>query len=632
MEPRPINTNEASSTTTTIHQHDHVVLKLKNLNEKKEKIDEKVSELQQSNFLRQSMLAESTLDDRNIEDISAEDDILEEQYEIENELKETSKDEALIDNTIREETENKTHEGEEVEFTMWDHTAELIAQEGTTILTAITTITTGTSALVGGSAILGTIFGVGALAIGANEIKKMITNYINSGGSSDHLLVIKKSVERAEAKAKAAEEAINNIQANLAECEAAIEKADQIIGDTLESLKDSGEKLRDAQEKLINFNKKKIETNIKKQTYLKEALAKQTEALQIIRKQEKLLRNLEKTPLPENLDEDSLKKFIQEIKSEIAKIRKLSDEAHDATLEAIHTMSTALQVDDSAIDETLNQLIATIALMIDDNEKMTQMLGSAQENLATAEKERKEAVNNATEAQENVQNVQTDLAIIKRARELEAEGFKIGTTSMAYGAITGGALTIGTAALLGPASIAFLTSATFGTFAATGVAHCIRKLQKTRERGLEKKTIEIQTTNMKPLTENAAFTITAERKTSQGIYYYPNIPLQAMGFKPWMSQQQGIITLSLGGSLFHFDFDQSVNSHKDVATEGAMKPIDQEKFSDLMTKLLEEKKISPQTVLAIIAALEHVLVDGQDVVVLMPNSIHVENLIRLCKK
>jgi hypothetical protein len=203
---------------------------------------------------------------------------------------------------------------------------------------------------------------------------------------------------------------------------------------------------------------------------------------------------------------------------------------------------------------------------------------------------------------------------------------------MIYGAMTGGALTIGTAALLGPASLAFVTSATFGTFAATGVAHCIRKLQKTQERGKEKKTLEIQTAILQPLPENATFTITAERKTSQGFYYYPNIAAQALGREPWMSKQQGIITLSLGGSLFQFDFDQSVNSHKDVAKEGAMKPLDQEPFSNLMERLLKEGKISPQTVLNIIAALEHVLVDGQDVVVLDPNSIHIQNLIRFCKK
>ena len=462
------------------------------LNRVEQDAEMQMSKLVESSFLQSQLpanqLSESDMFFSHIDpdELEQQDQVAEIQYQALTDMQKIGRQEEEVDVEIMKNQAETTH-AEEV--TLWDHATDIIGMEGTTLVSALATLGAGAAAVLTAPAIIGVTLAVAATGVATNEAVKMFNRHLSHTGSKEHGKVIQQAVERAEGKTQEAKAANAIVIKNLDECTEKIGNAEKILANLAQQMKGTTGELRQHYEGLIKLHEDVKDTQIKKKKHLLEANTNSEEALKILRGQEKLLRALQKMELPKSITEDSLKQFMTELKTQIINIRAEGDKAHDATLKSLQAMGTALQVSDAPIYDQINQLTAQTALLINRAEQAEGQVGQLQKENTDLKNINADTKEKAKITDNKLEDVETDLKIAKRANELRQEEFQFGGGSALYGIGVGGAMTIGSAFLLGPASLAFVASASLGTMGSAAVAHYVRAMKRANAHLAEKKQI-----------------------------------------------------------------------------------------------------------------------------------------------
>lgn len=650
----------------------HLIVKLKieqnkqenklnrELQTKKAELDKKLDNLRESHLgqsvspasVLESSLFFSLMDSSVIgpQELDAEEAILE--VEATNEALENLRDQGAILNNAQDVVQTQNHQIEQISNLEVGlrHISNIAAQEGTTLVSALTTLALGATASLTATPIVGAVVAGGALLVTGNEIIKMCSRYINQQGVTPPLQAIENAITNIQKandeniatiqKAKQENEKLNQqmgeVTTLLINLEAKLEGADKILA----------ENIRGSMNKLVS-----LRGSLMQQSYdINNAISLARESMKVLEEQKSQLDSLLSNKY-EIKSEKDLKAIEEKINNTIAQIKLSNAQAYDFQRQSLNSMLKVLESKNNmvAIHHEISEMLGKIEMLAKDLKEAKEAATGAHAHLNAAEQIISQQNERLGELETKTKQVQTDAKIAQDQLAIAKQNEGFGQESMRLGG--GAAMGIGGVAgmaLLGPGGLAvglgvgFLT---LGSYAARTV-HFIRRAQRTQAIEKQKMLFEAAAKGLESskFESQGTVTVTADYGPSTGTKGYYNVVgglvKGAIGtdIGEIKSAHAGTVTISMGSIPLTLNFDKGTTSYlygPDAAQQsflqnGAIPFTEQQNLSKLLMDELDKGKITPKMVLNLLDQLKQVHIGNEVIVMISPNSDAMKNLRDRC--
>lgn len=541
---------------------------------------------------------------------------------------------------LEEELEAIAQEKEELEqkgVSNWDvvlKIAKEIAVAGGTTLGAVTA--TATLAYQTG--------GMGATLVGGaivlNELKKVICSYLDEKGSNEFLEALKNSIDEMSYLTEKSNHILERSKNHLAHLDEKLKSVDETIEKLEETILEAkGELAEVAHETLEGF--KRNRELILKQHKLHHIAKQQAKAcLRILTSQQEQIADLEDW-CKEKMVNAAVKpeELLAQITSSLNEIKAQSQEAYRNQAIALESIINACEVGHSmyAENEGIYKNYMRLIEMQKIIERQSETISHLNQDLQEIAKDKQSLEGDLQEqkAINEEMSIQQEIAARQLGRVQSEfrgeESIMIGT-----GAALGGGALMGLA-VGGPVGAAVGAIGTFfvaGTKAIGGV-HYWRSTKRAAENIRQK--LEFENFEAQSLSK-AKVTIRAEYGAPTGYISFLTKGVMNFArsyFNPYSmipefrSVKAGTVCVLVGDVPLLLPFDKSNINRNQF---GAIPLNIQQGLNATLQRMLEEGKISPETILIILNKLASVTLGNSQIVMIDPDSIVFQSLKQICRK
>lgn len=516
-----------------------------------------------------------------------------------------------------------------------DNMLKIAKNEGTTLLTGLTTAAAGTLGVFYVNGITATALGLGAIAISTNEFYKIFKRHLDDIGAEDHLKII--------------DHALNNLVLRNHEAKESIQKADSYLKKTTDKIEELDSQRKNLQtlieshdetlKKYVEASLDQIETLINQLNTQKDNIEKAKDlgmnSLSILEKQMDLLKNLHQKEFTLKTEDDVVK-TIKLIKEEINSIFAMSKEAYEYQKKSSDFLYEALESTSNVnkLTDQLCYLIGEIEVARLELENAGNIIQEMQTNIEKTNLNTKGLENELGRLKTISENQTFDLKIAKdqldakkRTEHIDPDTAILGSMSAASIGMAGGYLIGGTTLALGGTFIGLIG---FGPFAIKSVMYARKILNAKKEIDVKDQMNALNRLSRSLIERANGVTVDANYGYSQG-----NL-IGASGLKSiwnlggqlinkmygdtlvseWKSEVAGVVTCHIGTLTIPIAFNKT---NPEMKNYGAIPLQTQQELAKVLKNGLNSK-FPPEMVLDLLKQLEEVRIGNESVVMIKKTS------------